>query len=560
MPHAPARATSGEPVLGRYRPVRPLGSGGSGSVWLAREEAKGRDVALKVVRREGPAGPRAEREAAAAARLRHERCLRALALARDPGHVYIVYEYVPGRTFREVLREGGLADPEALEAGAQIAEGLAHAHAHGVVHRDVKPANVLLADGPEVSVKLLDFGLALMREEDTLTAVGDIPGTLAYISPERLRGEQAGPPADVWSLGVLLWEALAGRHPFWNGNLLETARAIQSGAPSLASVRPDLPTPVVSAVDRMLAVEPRRRPRASRVAVDLRRAKGSRRSPGPSRRRLELSRPALPRPALLAAVAPALSAALFAGWAAASLPFYPGGWWIGLALAALALSLRSPVWGAALALAVPVFPLGNHAQGLALLYALVAAAWLLLFWREPRATFFFVLGPLLAPLSALGLLPLAALAVRSPWRRALQTAAAVLAAGAAAGLSHLRGLGIAETNAPLASAAALTDVLGAHPQYLLLAGLLAGAALALPHAAGRGPWALGGLAAVLTAAALVALGPAHAVPAVVGLWLSCGALAVRPLLQRRAARSAVPVEAATLVRAPERLGTVPAEA
>src|SRR5439155_10657738 len=198
--------------------------------------------------REGPAGPRAEREASAAARLRHERCLRAYAWARDPGHVYIAYEYVPGRTLREALREQSLSDADAIDAGAQILDGLAHAHAHGVVHRDVKPSNVLLADAPSVSVKLLDFGLALMREEETVTAVGDIPGTLAYISPERLCGEQAGPPADVWSVGVLLWEGLAGRHPFWGGTLVETARAIQAGAPSLADARPDLSKQIVALV------------------------------------------------------------------------------------------------------------------------------------------------------------------------------------------------------------------------------------------------------------------------------------------------------------------------
>src|SRR5207247_1715939 len=248
MAEAAAHASPGSLMLGRYRPVRPLGSGGSGSVWLVRDEKSGRDVALKMVRREGTLGPRAEREATAAARLRHERCLRAYALARDPGHVYIAYEYVVGRTLREALRAQALGDADVLEAAAQILDGLAHAHAQGVVHRDVKPANVLLAEAPGVSVKLLDFGLALMREEETLTAVGDIPGTLAYISPERLCGEQAGPPADVWSVGVLLWEALGGHHPFWNGNLLETARSIQAGAPSLRTVRPDPPQPAAPLV------------------------------------------------------------------------------------------------------------------------------------------------------------------------------------------------------------------------------------------------------------------------------------------------------------------------
>src|SRR3954467_7914074 len=132
-------------MLGRYRPLRPLGSGGSGSVWLARDEQTGLDVALKIVAREGKAAARAEREAAAAARLRHPSCLRAYAFARDPGHVYIAYEYVPGLTFREALRAGQLDDAAAVAACAEICDGLAHAHASGILHRDVKPSNVLIA-------------------------------------------------------------------------------------------------------------------------------------------------------------------------------------------------------------------------------------------------------------------------------------------------------------------------------------------------------------------------------------------------------------------------------
>src|ERR1700716_792274 len=116
-------------MLGRYRPLRPLGSGGSGSVWRAGDEQAGLDVALKIAPREGKAAARAEREAQAAAKLRHPSCLRAYAFARDPRHVYIAYEFGPGRTFREVLRAGELDDGAAIEACAQICDGLAHAHA-----------------------------------------------------------------------------------------------------------------------------------------------------------------------------------------------------------------------------------------------------------------------------------------------------------------------------------------------------------------------------------------------------------------------------------------------
>src|SRR4051794_18680264 len=119
----PAEALgAAELVLGRYRPLRPLGSGGSGSVWLVRDEQSGLDIALKIIAREGKAAARAEREAAAAARLRHPSCLRAYAFARDPRHVYIAYEYVPGQTFREALRAGDLNDAAAVKACAEICD------------------------------------------------------------------------------------------------------------------------------------------------------------------------------------------------------------------------------------------------------------------------------------------------------------------------------------------------------------------------------------------------------------------------------------------------------
>src|SRR5438067_527365 len=215
-------------------------------------------------------GRRRRPVAAAAARLRHRSCLRAYAFRRDSRHVYIAYEFVPGRTFREALRAGELNDAAALEACGQICDGLAHAHAAGILHRDVKPSNVLLADGERVSVRLLDFGLARMAEAETLTAQGDVPGTLAYISPERLAGDEASEASDVWAVGVMLWEALSGQHPFWQASMLDTARAIEQGAPSLVELRPDLPKALIGVVDRALSGNPARRPSALELATALR--------------------------------------------------------------------------------------------------------------------------------------------------------------------------------------------------------------------------------------------------------------------------------------------------
>src|SRR5580765_7407956 len=275
MSEALARRPEPGLFLGRYRPIRPLGTGGSGSVWLARDEQTGRDVTVKIVPREGKTGERARREAQAMARLEHPSCLRAFACGRDAENVYIAYAFVPGATFRESLRAGRITDAVAVEVATQVLDGLAHAHGRGVIHRDVKPANILLAEeGDGTSVRILDFGLARFAEGETLTAAGDLPGTLAYIAPERLRGEPAGPAGDVWSVGVLLYEALAGRHPFWRPSLGETAEAITQGPPPLRTERPDMPDRLLAAVDRALVVDPKKRPSAAKLARMLGRARG----------------------------------------------------------------------------------------------------------------------------------------------------------------------------------------------------------------------------------------------------------------------------------------------
>ncbi len=531
MAEAALALSPSELVAERYRPLRPLGSGGSGSVWLARDERTGLDVALKIVPREGKAATRAEREALAAARLRHERCLRAYGLDRDSRNVYIAYEYVPGQTMRQALRAGELDDAAAVETAAQVLEGLAHAHARGIVHRDVKPSNVLLAEGEGLSVRLLDFGLAQLAEEESLTATGDVPGTLAYVPPERLvHGESGGPPADVWAVGAMLWESLAGWHPFWNGSLLETAKRIETGAAPLSQARPDLPKPLCKLVDRMLALDPAARPPAAMLAHELRDAFAERLR----RRKTRPTIPALSVPLRLAAPA---AAALFAGWTAAEVPFYPTLFAPLLALLAGALTFVRPRLGLAFALAVPILPFGNVSSGLALVYAAVAGAWLALSWRTPRQGLFLALGPLLAPVLALGFLPLAAQAIGNRTRRALQVAAAVLLAGVVAGLRHAslpftgavppKGLGIAGSSDALAVAEALVRTLQAHPALLLEAVILAAAAVAIPVARERGLWGIAGLGAGLIALALLPAPAVAAAPLVVAAWATCTVLALK---------------------------------
>jgi eukaryotic-like serine/threonine-protein kinase len=514
-------------VLGRYRPLKPLGSGGSGSVWLARDEQTGLEVALKIVAREGKAAARAEREAAAAARLRHPSCLRAYAFARDARNVYIAYEYIPGNTFREAIRAGELNDAAAIAACAEICDALAHAHAEGILHRDVKPSNVLL--GADGRAKLLDFGLARMAEAETLTAQGDVPGTLAYIAPERLAGEDATGAADVWAIGVMLWEALAGQHPFWHTSMLETARAIESGAPSLEELRPDLPKALITLVDTALSLNPARRPTAAHLAAGLRGVQ-------PRRKKRKASY-SLPVPAQAPRAAAAVLAGAYAAFVLTELPFFPSAWTLPLALVvALAAAFRSRL-GLAVALALPVLPLGNVSLGLAIVYAAVAVVWLVLCWNEAHWGLLFALGPALAPLAALGLVPLAASTVRTGPRRAAQAGVAVLAAALAAGLRHGQlplvggraplGLGVSGAGDPLDVVGSIGRALAAHPALLGEAGAFAAIALAMPYALARGRWGAAGLGAAMLVLTVLAVPGAQAVPLTVAAWLTAAAVALR---------------------------------
>ncbi|MBD0317464.1 MAG: serine/threonine protein kinase [Thermoleophilia bacterium] len=525
-------------VLGRYRPLRPLGSGGSGSVWLARDEATALDVALKVVRREGKAASRAEREVAAATRLRHPHCLRALALERDDEHVYVAYEYVRGRTLREALRSGELTDAAAVEAAAQVAEALAHAHAKGVVHRDVKPANVMVEDGDETRVRVLDFGLASVDEADTLTAAGDVPGTLAYVSPERLDGHSASGAADVWALGVVLWEALAGWHPFTAGSPVETARRIRTGPEPLARARPDLPRELCALVDRMLAVDPRRRPPARRVADALRAPLAERRR----RPRAATSLASLRERALHASLAFA-----FATGSALALPFFPRGWPPALGLLAALLALRAPRAGLAFALAVPVLPLGNVALGLALVWTGVAALWLALFARDARSGLLPATGPALAAVGLVGLVPLVAQRAHGAAARAAVAAGAFVAATATAALGRLplpfplaplpEGLGLEATRRPDATVGAMVEAVRVQPGIAIEAALLALAAATAPAARRRGGWGVAGWGSAFVAGALLAPRLAgiavHAWTTVPGVCLATLALGAQALRRSR---------------------------
>jgi hypothetical protein len=485
-------------------------------VWLARDERTSLDIALKIIPREGKAAARAEREALAARRLRHDRCVRAYDVGHDSSHVYIAYEYVAGRTVREAMRLDELDDAESVEVAAQVLDALAHAHRAGIVHRDVKPSNILLEHRDEIAVRLLDFGLAQFDGADTLTAVGDVPGTLAYIAPERLAGADATPESDVWSVGVLLWESLAGRHPFWGVPLQEVARAIEAGAPPLASERRELPRRLLAAVDGALAPDPEDRPRASALASDIRSA--IRKAPSPQRpaRRPSTRTVAQAKPrAAVGRAVPVALALVTALLGATLLPFWPPVLVAAIVLAAGLAAWLDPRIGLAVALATPVFPLGNVSTSAAVLYGAFALSWLVLTWRDARSGLLFVFGPLLAPIGLLAIVPLVVQPARGSARRAAQAATAVLAAALAAAVAGdelpltneaAAPLGVAPLDPPGEVGAALLQALLAEP-VILAGAIVAGVAAAvLPLARRQSRYGVLAVGSVLLAGVVAAGG------------------------------------------------------
>lgn len=249
-------------VLGRYRLHRPLGAGGFGTVWMARDERLERDVAVKMLARERIVGGRFEREARAAARLSHPGIVTLYEAAVDDEAAYLVSELVRGRTLSALLEAGRLSDRDIVEVGIVLCDALVHAHAQGVVHRDVKPSNVLIPDQPGgagQAAKLTDFGIARLIGADTLTRTGDVIGTAAYMAPEQAEGRQAGAPADLYALALVLYEALTGVNPIAAGSGARRARRLGAHMPPLRRQRRDLPGELGDGLDLALCPRPNER-------------------------------------------------------------------------------------------------------------------------------------------------------------------------------------------------------------------------------------------------------------------------------------------------------------
>ena len=259
-------------ILGRYRLERRLGAGGFGVVWLAWDEKLEREVAVKAIPRDGGAGERVEREARAAARLNHPGIVAIYELASDEHDVYLVSELVRGRTLAELVQAGAIADRDVARIGIALCEALEHAHARGVIHRDVKPQNVMVLAEPAAGAgfaKLADFGVAHVTSGDPLTRTGDVVGTLAYMAPEQAEGARVTPACDVYSLALTLYEAWTGTNPVRAGGPAATARRLGRPLPSLAALRRDLPLELCDAVDEALDIDPARRPAPARLRAEL---------------------------------------------------------------------------------------------------------------------------------------------------------------------------------------------------------------------------------------------------------------------------------------------------
>lgn len=272
-------------VAGRYRLLGPVGRGGMGVVWQARDELLDRDVAVKEVR--APAGldqaevrrlyARLEREARAASRISHRGVVTVYDVAAEEGRPWIVMELVRGLSLAEVLEaEGPLPPHRAAHIGEQVLSALRSAHEAGVLHRDVKPGNVLIAN--DGRVVLSDFGIARLAGSAAITMPGEVVGSPEYLAPERALGRDPGPESDLWSLGVLLYAAVEGGLPFRRHTPVETLRAV--------AVEPPAPTrragELAPVIEGLLRKDPAERLPAAEAARMLRivGAGGSVRAPG----------------------------------------------------------------------------------------------------------------------------------------------------------------------------------------------------------------------------------------------------------------------------------------
>ena len=249
-----------ETVGGRYRLGERLGHGGMGEVFAAHDLRLDREVALKLLRadlaEQDGMRERVVAEARLAARLSHPHVVGVLGTGEQDGRPFVVMERLSGRTLRDELSDGPLPAERVRDVGLQVLRALAAAHDLGIVHRDVKPGNVL--DAGAGTWKVADFGIAKwVHADETLTGTGELLGSPSYLAPERIEGQQAGPASDLYAVGVLLYEAMCGRKPFEGDDPFSLATAIRDGAfEPPASVLPDADPGIVAVIERAMRLDP----------------------------------------------------------------------------------------------------------------------------------------------------------------------------------------------------------------------------------------------------------------------------------------------------------------
>jgi len=271
-PAPPPDPGTGRLIAGRYRLLGKLGHGGMGTVWRAKDETVDREVAVKEPRvpdhlperERSNAFERMRREARAAARLDHPAVVNVHDVAVVDGQPWIVMELVTGRSLGDALQEGTLDARDAARIGLQVLGALEAAHAAGVLHRDVKPDNVLL--GRHDRVVLTDFGIAQIEGETNLTDTGGFVGSPEYIAPERVLGQRPGPASDLWSLGVVLYAATEGVSPFRRSNTPATLQSVLNSAPAPPT---SAPGPLADLITGLLAKDAASRPNAAQVRAVL---------------------------------------------------------------------------------------------------------------------------------------------------------------------------------------------------------------------------------------------------------------------------------------------------
>ena len=488
----PARATLTPPLTGRlvadrYTIEQELGRGGFGTVYCA-SAGGGERVAVKVFSRSEGLAPRADREARTARKLDHPNIHTVLGVEGDDEHVYLVSKLVEG----ERLDRSGLEDEQAVRAIAAVCDALAHAHARGIVHRDVKPANILVArDG---TVTLTDFGIASDEDAGDQTVDERVLGTLSYMSPEQAAGTRASGATDVWAAGLTLYTQLTGANPYKAKTLAQLLEKLAAGAEPLGAARPDLPAGVCRAVDRALDHNPSRRPAAAELRDRLLRAladrdaapSGEQDGPRPARAPRSIGTPsrrqlAVPRPARAIRPAAAVLSGLAMAWVLAAFPVYPAAWSLPLAAVAGVLAYKRPVAAVSFAglMCIPAF--WNYAEAAGLVWTGLCAAWI---WAGTRwGGTSRLLAPLAAiPLGLAGLGPayvLIAATAPTPRRRAAEAAAGVVVAAVAGGWlpPHAARLLPAASN-PMTYATAL----GRAPEVVAIGVAMVIAAVLLPVA------------------------------------------------------------------------------